>query len=264
MMKYYGSIQFSNKLKKAVYCHPLKNQGPAKCKNSLFTNMQHLVPWDMHNYKHKILQRCCSTMWRHRNIIFNCYGCCGAEENYNMPVGFVQWSDVLEKELYVGGQVSWAKVKSVQRSIEKSTRSYGKVCQFVVKLFLPLQPWHTYACLGCITAAGYLQAEYLLSLHSWYCSLSCCHQQRSWRSASPDQESLWSWVRCFIVCWLPQLGSESAAGLLRNTKAWGWDTHLRSPADAPPYGCHQGNMLLIVKLYWVCTRTWYLIFSCIF
>ncbi len=47
-----------------------------------------------------------------------------------MPKGYVQWSDVLEKEVYVGGQVSWAKVKSVQRSIEKSTRSYGKVCQY--------------------------------------------------------------------------------------------------------------------------------------
>jgi hypothetical protein len=51
-----------------------------------------------------------------------------AEEGYKIPKGFVLWSDVLEKELYVGGQVSWAKIKSVQRSIEKSTRSYGKVC----------------------------------------------------------------------------------------------------------------------------------------
>jgi hypothetical protein len=61
--------------------------------------------------------------------LLNHYDCL-AEESCNMPKGYVQWSDVLEKEVYVGGQVSWAKVKSVQRSIEKSTRSYGKVCQY--------------------------------------------------------------------------------------------------------------------------------------
>jgi hypothetical protein len=44
------------------------------------------------------------------------------------PAGFVRWLDVVKKERQVGGQVRWAKVKSVQRSIEKMTRSYGKVC----------------------------------------------------------------------------------------------------------------------------------------
>ena len=43
------------------------------------------------------------------------------------PAGFVRWRDVAGKELQVQGQVRWAKIKSVQRSIEKSTRSYSKV-----------------------------------------------------------------------------------------------------------------------------------------
>ena len=41
---------------------------------------------------------------------------------------FVRWIDVQEVELQSGGQVRWAGIKSVQRAIEKSTRSYGKVC----------------------------------------------------------------------------------------------------------------------------------------
>ena len=44
----------------------------------------------------------------------------------HLTAGFVRWLDVVERELQIGGQVRWAKVKSVQRSIEKSTRS-GKV-----------------------------------------------------------------------------------------------------------------------------------------
>jgi hypothetical protein len=49
-------------------------------------------------------------------------------EGNELPPGFVRWMDVKEQEQSVGGQVQWAKVKSVQRSIEKTTRSYGKVC----------------------------------------------------------------------------------------------------------------------------------------
>ena len=48
--------------------------------------------------------------------------------------GFVLWADMLEQGLHIGGQVSWAKVKSVKRSIEKSTRSYGKVAHFLTEL----------------------------------------------------------------------------------------------------------------------------------
>jgi hypothetical protein len=55
-----------------------------------------------------------------------------ANENRNcgdpsLPAGFVRWEKVREEEMLVGGRVRWARVKSVQRSIEKSTRSYGKV-----------------------------------------------------------------------------------------------------------------------------------------
>jgi hypothetical protein len=56
-------------------------------------------------------------------------GCCDSEREVNaLPAGFVRWKDVWKLEQRVGGQVQWAKVKSVQRSIEKSQRSYGKVC----------------------------------------------------------------------------------------------------------------------------------------
>jgi len=44
----------------------------------------------------------------------------------SIPDGYVRWEDVKEEEMQVGGKVRWAKVKAVQRSIEKSTRSYGK------------------------------------------------------------------------------------------------------------------------------------------
>ena len=56
-------------------------------------------------------------------------GCCDSEREINtLPAGFVRWKDVWKLEQQVGGQVQWAKVNSVQRSIEKSQRSYGKVC----------------------------------------------------------------------------------------------------------------------------------------
>ncbi len=44
-----------------------------------------------------------------------------------LPAGFVRWRDVQEAELGAGGRVRWGKVKSVQRAIEKATRSYRKV-----------------------------------------------------------------------------------------------------------------------------------------
>ena len=44
-----------------------------------------------------------------------------------LPPGYVRWVEVRETELHQGGKVKWCKIKSVQRSIEKSTRSYGKV-----------------------------------------------------------------------------------------------------------------------------------------
>lgn len=59
--------------------------------------------------------------------------CRGIEHEYvdfedsTLPSGFVRWKDVQEQEQLFGGLVRWAKVKSVQRSIEKCTRSYGKV-----------------------------------------------------------------------------------------------------------------------------------------
>jgi hypothetical protein len=49
------------------------------------------------------------------------------EEVGHCTAGFVQWLDVMRMDLQKGGQVRWAQTKSVQRSIEKSTRSYGKV-----------------------------------------------------------------------------------------------------------------------------------------
>jgi hypothetical protein len=57
-------------------------------------------------------------------------------EDGDCYAGFVRWLDVVDKELHTGGQVHWAKVKSVQRSIEKSTRSYGKVLSWLVSLCL--------------------------------------------------------------------------------------------------------------------------------
>jgi hypothetical protein len=53
-------------------------------------------------------------------------------DEHRIPSGFIHWRDVQEIEQVAGGQVQWAKVKSVQRSIEKSTRSYGKVCSCVL------------------------------------------------------------------------------------------------------------------------------------
>jgi len=53
------------------------------------------------------------------------HGYCDCE-NSRLSSGFVLWRDVHEQEQLVGGQVQWAKVKSVHRSIEKCTRSYGK------------------------------------------------------------------------------------------------------------------------------------------
>jgi hypothetical protein len=63
----------------------------------------------------------------------------GAEANDGMAItqrgcllpecgGFVLWEHVMKRELLRGGEINWAKVKTVKRSIEKSTRSYGKVC----------------------------------------------------------------------------------------------------------------------------------------
>jgi hypothetical protein len=46
--------------------------------------------------------------------------------------GYVLWENVLEKEHHIGRQVSWAKIKTVKRSIEKSTRSYGKVMNLLL------------------------------------------------------------------------------------------------------------------------------------
>ena len=41
--------------------------------------------------------------------------------------GFLLWEDVRDEELRIGGCVRWARIKSAKRSIEKATRSYGKV-----------------------------------------------------------------------------------------------------------------------------------------
>jgi hypothetical protein len=68
-------------------------------------------------------------------------GCCDSGGAVNaLPAGFVRWKDVSEQEQLVGGQVQWAKVKSVQRSIEKSMRSYGKVCIKNLPVYKS-QPW---------------------------------------------------------------------------------------------------------------------------
>ncbi len=52
----------------------------------------------------------------------------------SIPHGYVLWEDVKEEEIQVGGKVKWAKVKAVKRSIEKSTRSYGKVSQLILNV----------------------------------------------------------------------------------------------------------------------------------
>ena len=44
--------------------------------------------------------------------------------------GFVAWNTAREHELRQGGRVKWGPVKSVQRSLEKSTRSFGQVIVF--------------------------------------------------------------------------------------------------------------------------------------
>jgi hypothetical protein len=44
------------------------------------------------------------------------------------PGSFVLWEQVRDQELLQPGRIKWCSVKSVQRSLEKSTRSYGKVC----------------------------------------------------------------------------------------------------------------------------------------
>ena len=41
--------------------------------------------------------------------------------------GYVRWNEVKDEEALNGSTVKWGIIKSVQRSIEKSTRSYGKV-----------------------------------------------------------------------------------------------------------------------------------------
>jgi len=51
-----------------------------------------------------------------------------------LPEGFVKWADIQEDELLEGGRVRWANVKSVERSIEKSTRSYGKDVSHLVDI----------------------------------------------------------------------------------------------------------------------------------
>ena len=43
------------------------------------------------------------------------------------PPGFVAWEAVRQQGSMLSGQVRWCSLKSVQRSLEKSTRSYGKV-----------------------------------------------------------------------------------------------------------------------------------------
>ena len=44
-----------------------------------------------------------------------------------LPPGLVAWEAVRDQELMLTGQVKWCSLKSVQRSLEKSTRSYSKV-----------------------------------------------------------------------------------------------------------------------------------------
>ena len=44
-----------------------------------------------------------------------------------LPSEYVRWEAIRDKELQCGGLVKWGNIKSVQRSLEKSTRSYGKV-----------------------------------------------------------------------------------------------------------------------------------------
>ena len=47
-----------------------------------------------------------------------------------IPEGYVRWTDVQEAGTMGSEKVKWCKIKSIQRSIEKSTRSYGKVNNF--------------------------------------------------------------------------------------------------------------------------------------
>ena len=49
------------------------------------------------------------------------------EQHTILPPGFARWADVMDQELQGGGLVKWGGLKSVQRALEKSTRSYGKV-----------------------------------------------------------------------------------------------------------------------------------------
>ena len=48
-----------------------------------------------------------------------------------LPAGYVRWEVVREQEIQHGGLVKWGKIKSVQRALEKSTRSYGKVARVI-------------------------------------------------------------------------------------------------------------------------------------
>ena len=61
----------------------------------------------------------------------NWYGSDSAEaatSSEALPKGFLRWEDAERMEAQFQGNIRWARVKSVQRSIEKATRSYGKVC----------------------------------------------------------------------------------------------------------------------------------------
>jgi hypothetical protein len=44
-----------------------------------------------------------------------------------LPPEYARWKAIREKELRDGGTVKWGSIKSVQRALEKSTRSYGAV-----------------------------------------------------------------------------------------------------------------------------------------
>ena len=55
-------------------------------------------------------------------------------EGRALPVGYVRWNDVKGDETLRTSIVKWGNIKSVKRSIEKSTRSYGKASSYVLCL----------------------------------------------------------------------------------------------------------------------------------
>lgn len=48
-------------------------------------------------------------------------------EDTPLPPGYVRWKDARAEELQSGNIIKWGSIKSVQRALEKSTRSYNKV-----------------------------------------------------------------------------------------------------------------------------------------